>query len=336
MQLTLPENDYLFSTVPRMHLVFFGLGLAVISGILASWQLNEMGLDSTRAHVLLTGVSCCMVASIFFILNARRVGGHLLCSAALVTVVGIALIDQGFTNATIVALPFIGMLAIFFLGWQTALVYFFASVLGAIGVTSGSGFQLADVVPAAGGICFAFFVGIVYERNRLQVQNDLFRLAAFHPLTNLPGRAFWDVVVQQTHARHKRRGENYGVIFLDVDGLKKVNDELGHAAGDALLVEVANRLSALTRTEERPFHLCGDEYVVLIENADLDGISLIETRLEEISGHSFDFNGITIDVSVSLGSAVGGRDSDPDEVLKIADRSMYARKRKKRDLKLAA
>jgi PAS domain S-box-containing protein len=100
-----------------------------------------------------------------------------------------------------------------------------------------------------------------------RIEDELRRQAMHDPLTGLPNRTLLMDRLQHALAHSRRTGELIALLFLDLDGFKKINDRHGHTAGDAVLVEVAQRLTAETRDSDTLARLGGDEFVVLCEGA---------------------------------------------------------------------
>ncbi len=121
-----------------------------------------------------------------------------------------------------------------------------------------------------------------------------------------------------------------GVLYCDLDGFKQVNDTHGHAVGDQLLVEVAARLGAATRTGDLVARLGGDEFVVLCPGADADTLDQVASRVREVVSADYQLFGGPVRIGISVGTGLGGPDSTPDDVLVAADRRMYATKRSRR------
>jgi diguanylate cyclase (GGDEF)-like protein len=150
---------------------------------------------------------------------------------------------------------------------------------------------------------------------------------AFHdPLTGLANRAlFFDRV---THAleRRERVQEGLAVLFLDLDNFKTVNDSLGHAAGDRLLVAAAVRLGVCVRTSDTVARLGGDEFAVLIEDATGDLASVAAERITAALRSPFELEGKEVFVTASLGIAFAEPGSTASELLRNADMAMYTAK----------
>jgi diguanylate cyclase (GGDEF)-like protein len=145
-------------------------------------------------------------------------------------------------------------------------------------------------------------------------------------LTGLPNRALFTDRIQHALVQGRRRGTACGVIFLDLDRFKTVNDSLGHGAGDELLVAVARRLAGSLRSADTAARLGGDEFAVLLE--DLGGVAeavLVAERITAALSAPIVISGREVYVKVSLGIAVGGHEAS--ELLRQADVAMYRAKR---------
>ena len=103
---------------------------------------------------------------------------------------------------------------------------------------------------------------------RKQVEQGLERLAYRDALTGLPNRRLLEVRAEQTLAEARRRGEHAALMFIDLVGFKQVNDQIGHLAGDELLVQVARRLSSCLRRTDAAARFGGDEFMVLLSGVD--------------------------------------------------------------------
>lgn len=165
----------------------------------------------------------------------------------------------------------------------------------------------------------------ISERHALEEQ---LRFDAFHdPLTRLANRVRFMDRLEHALARRARRSSEVAVLFLDLDNFKSVNDGLGHAAGDELLVEVARRLAASTRPEDTVARLGGDEFAVLLEElVGSEGAAaaaqrvLAELRAPVRIGAREVFARASIGIATSIGETDGG------VILRNADVAMYAAK----------
>jgi diguanylate cyclase (GGDEF)-like protein/PAS domain S-box-containing protein len=166
----------------------------------------------------------------------------------------------------------------------------------------------------------------VTERKRLEEQ--LGRQAFTDPLTGLANRVVFRDRVEHALRRGERLREHLGVIFLDLDGFKAVNDSLGHAAGDALLIAFGERLGRWVRPGDTVARLGGDEFGILLEGIfePLEAES-IARRIVENSKEPYSIEGRELYVGVSIGIALRtGSDDSAELLLRNADVAMYIAK----------
>jgi diguanylate cyclase (GGDEF)-like protein len=156
------------------------------------------------------------------------------------------------------------------------------------------------------------------------------REAALHdPLTGLPNRVLMLQLLERAFRAGRRSGRVSGVMFLDLDRFKDVNDTYGHQIGDELLMAVADRLSGLLRPGDSLARLSGDEFVVLCEDLeDESAIDPIAVRLDAELCRPFILSGIEVTVTASIGVALTSHRVDSaDQLLRDADLAMYQSKR---------
>ena len=163
---------------------------------------------------------------------------------------------------------------------------------------------------------------------RRQLEDQLVHQAFHDSLTSLANRALFKDRVDHALRRTKRQTPSVAVLFLDLDGFKEVNDSLGHAAGDRLLIQVAERLQSCVRPSDTVARFGGDEFAVLIEDAsdDIDVVQVAERVLEGLR-QPFVVNGRELHVRGSMGIARMESDVDgADHLLRNADLAMYRAK----------
>ncbi len=175
----------------------------------------------------------------------------------------------------------------------------------------------------------AFYSGIIRDvTERKALENQLTHQALHDPLTGLANRVLFRNRVEHAISRVDRRHKPIAVLFLDLDNFKTINDSLGHAAGDQLLVSVAERLQLCLRTSDTAARLGGDEFAVLVEDAEqsVDAVPVAE-RILDVLRPSFLIGGKEIFVGTSIGIAVTdtGREN-PEDLLRNADVAMYMAK----------
>ena len=158
---------------------------------------------------------------------------------------------------------------------------------------------------------------------------DQLRYQAYHdPLTNLPNRALFAERIE-ARLRAPRQGDLLPVVlFLDLDDFKVVNDTLGHAAGDLLLISVAERIRECIRDMDLAARLGGDEFAILLDDTpSLEHASMVARRLIDALGVSFPLVGDEVVIGTSIGIAMAREgDQTADELLRNADVAMYTAK----------
>lgn len=160
-------------------------------------------------------------------------------------------------------------------------------------------------------------------------QHELALRATHDALTGLPNRALLIDRGEQMLARARRERRHIAALFVDVDNFKKINDTLGHAVGDELLVEVARRLADVVRESDTVGRLGGDEFVVLTESADAEvGVAELAERVLDVLRPAFHLSAShqrPLVVTASIGATVGLR-SSAAELVREADIAMYRAK----------
>ena len=163
--------------------------------------------------------------------------------------------------------------------------------------------------------------------DRKEAESKL-RHDAFHdPLTGLSNRAWFTSYLAKKISAQSREKSEFAVLFLDLDHFKMVNDTLGHATGDQLLIEVANRLQDLLRSTDLLARLGGDEFVILLEHSDEYHYVKIAERVISELARPFYLNGQEVNSGVSIGISLSQHAySEPDEMIRDADIAMYQSK----------
>ncbi len=159
---------------------------------------------------------------------------------------------------------------------------------------------------------------------------ELSRRALHDELTGLPNRAlFWEHLSHRVELADRRQAD-FAVMFLDIDNFKAVNDTLGHAAGDQLLINVASRLRAVIRAGDTAARVGGDEFVVLLDDvATVEAALVVAERLGAALRAPYEFGGGRSISTASIGVAVGPGDlGTADDVVAAADAAMYDAKRR--------
>lgn len=183
----------------------------------------------------------------------------------------------------------------------------------------------------AQGVCLMGIGQDVSERHRAEARVE--RLAYFDPLTNLPNRRL--LIDRLEHEiRAARRHHHYGaLLFLDLDHFKTINDALGHSHGDALLRQVAERLSSQVRGEDTVARLGGDEFVVILPALDAEPsrasrqAGMAAEKIRQSLALPYDLAGHHYHLSVSIGIGLYAPTAvSVEDILKHADNAMYRAK----------
>jgi diguanylate cyclase (GGDEF)-like protein len=181
---------------------------------------------------------------------------------------------------------------------------------------------LADVVSA-------YLVNAQGRADLLDSSSRAQAVSLHDALTGLPNRILLLERIEHALLSRRRSGKKVAVLFMDLDGFKKVNDSSGHRVGDALLIAVGARITHMLRPGDTLARLSGDEFIIVCEDLDEEvQVEAIADRLVEAIALPFDLDGIEVDLSASIGIAFAGTGNDPEGLLHRADVAMYQVKRK--------
>lgn len=164
-------------------------------------------------------------------------------------------------------------------------------------------------------------------------QSELHRLAFYDPLTGLANRQLFRDRLNYVARRSRRSGETAALMFLDLDGFKRINDTLGHDAGDELLRQVATWLEGCVREEDSVARLGGDEFVVLLSRiSGADAAAKVAETIQRRLCQRVRLNDHEVGITTSIGITMIPRDSDdPGTLMKFADLAMYRAKEQGRN-----
>ncbi len=173
------------------------------------------------------------------------------------------------------------------------------------------------------------YIGILSDITSLKrAHAQVEHLAMHDPLTGLPNRRMFMENLEQLIAHARRNGNLLGLMFIDLDGFKLVNDSLGHHVGDRLLQTVAQSLKSQLRTEDLLARMGGDEFVLLINGVDNpDHLAKIANKVLHALQHQDTVAGSRMEIGASIGIALFPEDAkDGDELIRNADMAMYRAK----------
>jgi diguanylate cyclase (GGDEF)-like protein/PAS domain S-box-containing protein len=183
--------------------------------------------------------------------------------------------------------------------------------------------------------------GVIFDiTERKRAEEEVAFLAYHDKLTGLPNRAMFEEFVEIALARASRHGLGVGVLYLDLDNFKLVNDSLGHHAGDELLVELADRLRLCTRETDLVARQGGDEFLMLLSDLERGGGTMpgtdasllvaesVAARVREALESPFELSGTEFYASASIGISLFPQDAkDADSLMRNSDSAMYESKR---------
>ena len=174
---------------------------------------------------------------------------------------------------------------------------------------------------------------------QVAAENDHLKdMAYVDSLTRLGNRRQYESIAGAELERCGRIGNTFGLIVIDIDHFKKVNDTYGHAAGDAILAGVAKELENRLRKYDSVFRYGGEEFVVVLPESNLEICGVVAERLRSaIEEHTFVFEGTEIPITISLGGAIYSRcePTNLEALFKLADEALYQAKKSGRNRYLA-
>ena len=174
-----------------------------------------------------------------------------------------------------------------------------------------------------------YYVVVSHDISELKAKEKQITHLAYHDaLTDLPNRALLADRLNQAIATAERKGQRILLLFIDLDNFKKVNDTVGHAVGDILLQEAAQRLSTSVRTGDTVARLGGDEFIIMIPNVKSQKeIDEFLQRVQSVFAQSFHLANHHFHITCSIGLTIYPDDgATPDDLLKNADLAMYQAK----------
>lgn len=171
--------------------------------------------------------------------------------------------------------------------------------------------------------------GVIDITDRKKAEERMWRAASHDPLTDLPNRAFFQSRLEQTLAHAERNGSDIGLVLVDLDNLRAVNDKLGHDGGDALIQRAADCLTRVVQDKDMIARLAGDEFVVIVAGSPAreSALRIAEQLLVEFR-RPFLHEEDLLSCQASIGIAVyPEHDRQPSDLLKDADLALRAAKR---------
>jgi diguanylate cyclase (GGDEF)-like protein len=166
------------------------------------------------------------------------------------------------------------------------------------------------------------------ERELRESQSRLYRLAHHDALTGLPNRLLFEDRLEQAILKARRNKTKVGILFLDLDRFKQINDTLGHDVGDELLIAVAGRLQKQGRQSDTVARRGGDEFVFILDNLrDRSGAEVVAKKIVAAMERSVRLPDHELRISTSIGIAIYPDDAEEiEDVIKKADLALYQAK----------
>jgi len=197
-------------------------------------------------------------------------------------------------------------------------------------------YPLLAGLPLAYGIFSARYIRLMhvdllrrYQAHLMLRAIELEKMASHDGLTELYNRRYFYERFQEGLARARASRQTLALIILDIDGLKKINDEYGHVVGDVMIASLAKVIEKHIRTSDVPARLGGDEFAILMPDTDKRGAFAMAQRLwQELEEHPmYEHDGMRLMLNVSIGvSGFPWGGEDVDEMMHWADSDMYANK----------
>lgn len=188
-----------------------------------------------------------------------------------------------------------------------------------------------------GGLLFIFPATLtrLLQRQKVLFEQNLkqYALAHIDSLTGLANRLLFQKFLGKILPLARRHGHRFALLYLDLDGFKKINDTQGHLAGDKVLREVACRLQAVVRESDLAARLGGDEFALVVQHIDgRDGAEILAGRILSSLHRPIEFGEEPLHIGASIGIALFPDDAgDADQLLRLADEALYRVKRNGKD-----
>jgi diguanylate cyclase (GGDEF)-like protein len=161
-----------------------------------------------------------------------------------------------------------------------------------------------------------------------KLYEQMARHATHDSLTSLPNRKHFYDHLTETMASAKQEGRSFTVLYLDLDGFKAINDDLGHAVGDQLIERTARRLEKCVRKADMVARVGGDEFIVMLRDIVPSDVTTVAEKIIESLAEPFMIAGRTLSVTTSIGLATYPQDGeDVNALIHSADSAMYEAKR---------
>ena len=167
------------------------------------------------------------------------------------------------------------------------------------------------------------FISYFYSIYQNMYQNLLFKQSNVDPLTNLYNRRYVHELVENDSVSFQKKGIHFGVLLIDIDYFKKINDLHGHKCGDRVLVELSKILEQNVRDSTIVSRWGGEEFLIVIEDAHADALMQFAERLRSVVEETIMIEEKQIQITVTIGGAVAHQNESIEDVLMRADKALY-------------
>jgi len=175
-----------------------------------------------------------------------------------------------------------------------------------------------------GGAVFKFIEGGNIES---LYHEEIYRMTILDGLTGIHNKRYFMEFLEREIARSKRHGRDLVLVMIDIDHFKNINDTHGHIAGDAVLQQLTRLISSVMRKDELISRYGGEEFTVLLPEADLNNaVSFAERIRRLVENHSFHHGGEDIHITISMGVAAYAEELGIEEFVRLADEQLYRAK----------
>jgi diguanylate cyclase (GGDEF)-like protein len=297
-----------------------------ILGILGS-GIGLAGFNLVQGHQAQTipnGVFLTLIVGLFMLNRLGYVSIAAILTTTTMTVGPVVFLSQQNLAETYIVMCVPVFVASFLIVPWAGLAVGAIVVLGTLVLGEASVTYLSLFIFATVSVIVYFLANTVdsaYRENRYRALHD--------PLTDLPNRSLFTNRLAEAVERSSKQRFSYGVLFIDLDNFKVINDSLGHTAGDELLVVIARRLLSCLRPADTPARLSGDEFAVVLDGiADIDDMIKVSDRIHKAVQAPVQLGVRQVYISTSIGIALGkANEADPTTLLRNADVALYEAKK---------
>jgi diguanylate cyclase (GGDEF)-like protein len=290
-----------------------GIGLAVFNLI-----------QGLQEYYISNGVFLSLIVGLFMLNRLGYVSIAAILTTTTMTVGPVVLLSQQDLAETYIVMCVPVFVASFLIVPWAGLVVGAIVVLGTLVFGDASVTYLSLFIFATISAIVYFLANTVdsaYRENRYRALHD--------SLTDLPNRSLFTNRLVEAVERSSKQRISYGVLFIDLDNFKVINDSLGHTAGDELLVVIARRLLSCLRPTDTPARLGGDEFAVVLDSiADIDDLIKVSDRIHKVVQEPVQLGVRQVYISTSIGIALGkANEADSTTLLRNADVALYEAKK---------